>query len=285
MKIIADDIDRLDWKALSPKAFRKRYLEAMKPVVVSGAMDHWGALNKWTPDFFRQNYGTRIVKVDEREWPLGELIDRIENSTAEKPAPYLRNELLARWPPELRADIQPMPPCTQPNWLESRAFPSRRPPTYVELYIGGRGAKFPVLHYDGMHTHAFLMQLYGEKEYLALAPDQARFVYPKAGEESNRSSIDDVEHPDPARFPLFAEASGIRFKLRPGETLFVPSGWWHTARILSTSITVSINGVNAPNWRAFVRDYCAYVASYSRIKAALLLPYLLGLGEVLDVFQ
>ena len=206
MKFLAQDIDRRDWADLGAEGFKREYGAALRPVVVSGAIDHWGASGKWTPDFFRQNYGKRIVKIDGREWPLGELIDRIEASTPQQPAPYLRNELIDRWPAALRADIAPMPECTHPNWLESRAFPSRHPPTYVELYIGGRGAKFPVLHYDNLHTHAFLMQLYGEKEYLALAPDQAKFVYPRTGEESNKSGIDDLEHPDAARFPLFDQA-------------------------------------------------------------------------------
>ncbi|HEY6985685.1 MAG TPA: cupin-like domain-containing protein [Rhodanobacteraceae bacterium] len=284
MKFVNADIDRRDWSTLGPDGFRREYLLPMRPVVVSGAIDHWGATGKWTPGFFRDHYRTRSVTVDGKEWPLGELIDRIEASSAQNPAPYLRNELLSNWPEALRADITPMPECTQPNWLESRAFPSRHPPTFVELYIGGGGAKFPILHYDNLHTHAFLMQLYGEKEYLALAPEQAPYLYPRTGVETNKSNISDVENPDYDRFPLFREASGIRFKLCPGETLFVPAGWWHTARILTTSITVSINGVNAPNWRAFVRDYCADVASYSRIKAALLLPYMIGLGDVLDLF-
>jgi len=71
--------------------------------------------------------------------------------------------------------------------------------------------------------------------------------------------------------------------LLPGETLFVPAGWWHTARIVSTSITVSINGANAPNWAAFTRHYCAGVARYSKLKAALLLPYLTVLGDLLSL--
>jgi len=280
MKILPGGVDRHEWKSLGPAAFRSEYLVPQRPVVVSGAIDHWEAMGKWTPDFFRRYYPSRIVNVDGEEWRLGELLDRIETSTADDPAPYLRNELLARWPEELRSDISPMPECTRPNWLESRIFPSRNPPTYIELYIGGRGAGFPMLHYDGLHTHAFLMQLHGVKEYLALAPDQAAFVYPQTGKAQNRSSIDDIEQPDPAAFPLFREATGYRFELHPGETLFVPSGWWHTARIFSTSITVSINAANAPNWSAFTRDYCADVATHSRIKAALLMPYMQLMGKI-----
>ena len=179
---------------------------------------------------------------------LGDLIDRIEASTDDNPAPYLRNQALAEWPPELPADVSPMPDCTRPNWLESRLFPSQGTKlSSVEVYIGGQGAQFPVLHYDGLHTHAFLMQLYGEKEYIAFSPEQTAVPVPAGRRiEANKSRIDDMLHPDLASFPLFDQAEGVRFQLHPGETLFVPAGWWHTARILSPSVTVSINGVNRP---------------------------------------
>jgi hypothetical protein len=188
---------------------------------------------------------------------------------------------MAKWPPELSADISPMPECTRPNYLESRLFPPGVVLTYIEAYIGGSGAKFPVLHYDGLHTHAFLMQLYGVKEYLVFPPDQSRCFYPRADISAN-TSIPDIENVDLSRFPLFAQAEGSRFELHPGETLFVPGGWWHTARILTTAIAVSINGVSAVNCRDFRRDYCGRVANYSRLKATLMAPYLEAVGVLLS---
>ena len=158
-----------------------------------------------------------------------------------------------------------MPYCTKPNWLESRLFPRGEKMAAREIYIGGRGAQFHVLHYDGLHTHAFLMQLYGDKEYIVFSPDQTEFMYaPKDGRD-NESRIGDVLHPDLAQFPLFDQAQGVRFQLHPGETLFVPGGWWHTARILSPSVTVSINGVNRANGTAFTRDYSEVIARRSRL--------------------
>jgi len=281
VKILDQDIDRHDWATLGPKRFRNEYLSPLRPVVIKGGIRHWRASNTWTPDFFREHYGDREVTVDGQNWKLAALLDRIEASSGNAPAPYLRNEWLAKWPKQILADITPMPECSLPNWLDSWAFPSRDHPTFIELYIGGAGAKFPLLHFDNWHTHAFLMQLYGEKEYIALAPDQAEFLYPQGGSESNKSQINDVLCPDLERFPLFAQAQAIRFRLSPGETLFVPAGWWHTARILNTSITVSINGVNAPNWKSFTRDYCRSIRTYSRMKAACLLVYMNVLGELL----
>jgi hypothetical protein len=62
---------------------------------------------------------------------------------------------------------------------------------------------------------------------------------------------------------------------RPCETLFVPSGWWHTARILEPSITVSANAVNASNWEGFVSDYLRSASRHRSPSAlALLAAYL-----------
>ena len=281
----AGGVDRKRWDRLDRRTYNREYLVSLTPLILLGAIDHWPALGKWTPEFFRERYGSLEVAVDGKPWKLGELIDRILTSTPADPAPYLHNQLVASWPPELSSDISPMPDCTRPNHLESRLFPSRRPLTYVEAYIGGAGAKFPILHYDNLHTHAFLMQLYGSKEYLVFRPDQSRFLYPLAGIEANKSGIPDLENVDLSRFPLYAQAEGKRFELHPGETLFVPAGWWHTARILSTSITVSINGVNAGNWSDFRGDYCAAVARSSRLRAALIAPYLAVLGVFLSLID
>ena len=169
---------------------------------------------------------------------------------------------------------------------------SREPPVpialaadHVEAYIGGGGARFPILHFDNLHTHAFLMQLYGTKEYLAFRPQQSRFLYPLTGIEANKSGIPDLENVDLSRFPLYAQAEGERFELHPGETLFVPAGWWHTARILSTSITVSINGVSAANWSDFRRDYCRTFVRSSSLKDGLIASYLAVLGVLLSLLD
>ena len=71
--------------------------------------------------------------------------------------------------------------------------------------------------------------------------------------------------PDREKFPLFDQAEGVRFELHAGETLFVPAGWWHTARILNPSVTVSVNGLNRPNSAAFRNDYCAHIARRSAL--------------------
>jgi hypothetical protein len=266
------------------KRYARDYMMALKPVIVTGGFDHWPARTKWTLAFFKESYGHLQVEVDGKTYAMAEIIDKVEKSTPENPAPYLRNHLVNRLPQELQDDIQPMPQCTRPNWLEHPLMRIRGALTFIELYIGGRGAKFPVLHYDGLHTHAFLMQLVGVKEYIVFAPDQTPFMYPsKLSPSATNSEVNDVDTPDVSRFPKFAEAQGMRFKLHPGETLFVPSGWWHTARILSPSITVSINGVNAANWSAFSSDFSNVYMAGRRMKAALAHAYLTLVGAYIGL--
>lgn len=279
---LAEEIDRRS--GLSREGFEREYMRPPRPVIVTDAISHWRALGRWTPQFFKTEYGHLSVKVDDETMVLGDLIDRIEASTPDAPAPYLHNQLLADWPPELFAEVLPMPQCSQPNWLESRFFPSRDSLSFVEVYIGGRGARFPRIHYDGWHTHAFLMQLYGDKEYVAFAPDQGPFMYPLGGREINKSQVTNAVDPDLEKFPLFDRVQGMRFQLHPGETLFVPAGWWHTAYILSPSVTVSINVVNRANGTAFRRDYCENLARRSRLRA-LAVWAALAVGQATRLFE
>jgi hypothetical protein len=255
-----DAVDRR--QGLSAREFATRYLRTLTPVILTDALEAWPARKQWTLPFFRERYGSRKVSVDGKEYMLADLLERIEQSTPEEPAPYLRNLLIEDWAPELLHDIQPLPAHTRPNWFDSRLFPERRSLTSIELYIGGAGATFPTLHYDNLHTHAFLMQLAGTKEYVFYSPDQTQWLYPRTGIEMNRSSIADIEHPDLKRFPLFRRAVAARCHLRAGEMLFVPAGWWHTARIVEPSITVSANTLNASNWKAFIDDYDVWASRH-----------------------
>ena len=255
----SDTIEVLRRAELPHDQFVADHLQRSRPVILTDAIPHWRALTRWTPQFFLERYGAVTVTIDDQSYTMADFIDLVFRSEPDHPAPYLRNYPIEKHFPELLTDILPLPQCTRPNWFESRLFPSKQSCTFLELYIGGRGAIFPRLHYDGWHAHAFLMQLYGVKQYLFFPPQQSHLLYP--GKARTSSLLDDVEHPDLTRFPLFAQATPIRCELHPGETLFVPGGWWHTARILSPSITVSANTANRVNWQQVVPDYCASMGS------------------------
>ena len=95
-----------------------------------------------------------------------------------------------------------------------------------------------MLHYDNLHTHAFLMQVRGVKDYVFYPPDASALLYPRGGRETNKSAIDDLERPDLQRFPLFARAVARRCRLSAGElidTAIKPLSSW---RILSCEVSL-----------------------------------------------
>jgi histone arginine demethylase JMJD6 len=258
---------------LSYSEFAKEYLYANKPVVITDAMRQWKAVGRWTPDFFKQEFGSMKFAIDDdlkrkagykengghTDFVMSQFIDQVLQSTEENPAPYFRNKILYDLFPSLKQDIEPLPEYFLPNWLPDRFLVKHVGQTLnrgaaIELYIGGKGGSFPVLHYDGAATHAFLMQIYGLKEFIIFSPDQEKFLYPSP-EKENLSQVN-VGKPDLEKFPLYKQASPTTFILNPGELLFVPSHWWHTTKMLSPSITISINVANQSNWRELV-DYVA----------------------------
>ena len=256
---------------LSYEEFAAEYLYPLKPVIVTDALRGWQALERWTPAFFKQEFGNMRFRVNEdpnqqanykgnetgTEFTMAGFIDRVLASTDENPAPYFRNRILYDLFPTLKQDIEPLPEYLSPNWLPERYAVKHVSEVLnrgaaIEVFIGGRGGSFPVLHYDGAGVHAFLMQIYGRKEYVVFPPDQERFLYPSS-EQKNLSLLKNIEQPDLKQFPLFAKAVPTKFILEPGELLFVPSHWWHTVKMLTPSITLAANVLNQSNWQELVK--------------------------------
>lgn len=249
------EVDRVS--NLGYAEFEARYLAPNKPVLITDALDHWAAVGKWTPKFFADNYRDMDIGIDGLR--MGEFIELVEEGPDEDNGklPYFRNVSINSVFPELVADISPLPVYLRPNWFDNPLIPRRISRNRTDLFIGGRGSSFPYLHWDNYHGYAFLFQIYGEKAYVFYPPEQTEYMYPEVreGRLSNVSTIDDIENPDLERFPLFAKATPTACVLRAGEMLFMPAGWWHTARMETASISVSSNTANAYNWSALMKDH------------------------------
>lgn len=251
-------IERLD--GVSYEAFRSDFLFKRRPVILTDTITRWKAVERWTPEFFESEFGDRSLEVDGDPSTVAEFVHRVLQSSEDVPGPYLKGtgpgHYLADLFPELVDDIEPRPVYLQPNWLEDRFFPAalsrvlNRGPM-AEIFFGGCGTGFPVLHWDYLGYHAFAFQIYGTKEWTLFSPSDSENLYPKP-DWPNQSQVTDLEHPDQAGFPRFANATRHRFVLQPGEMLFLPCGWWHTTRLPGPSISVSINSANASNWWSVV---------------------------------
>ena len=267
MDACAFNIERRD--NLSYEEFAHRHLYPLRPVIITDALNRWPARQRWTPEFFKGNFGGvefasygaeyeqyQTSSAEVSIFKLSDYIDKVVSASEQQPVPYLRNKILAEVFPSLIKDVEPLPEYLFPNWLGESYVVKHVEKVLkrggkLELFIGGAGSAFPVLHYDSAGTHAFLMQIYGRKEFVLYPPDQEIFMYPVPGTENH--SLVNVAHPDLTKYPLFAKAIPVRFVLEPGEMLFVPSHWWHTTRMLTASITVAANVLNGSNWHELIR--------------------------------
>ena len=271
---------------LSVKEFRHSYLDQGRPVVIPNAAKNWPAFKEWSPELLREKCGSKIVKIKGNSCEFRKLIDRIMVSSWEDPAPYLVECDMTAHFPELLPEIDPPLQYISPNRFKSRLVPAVQKTRalrhcYPELLIGGKGTKFPVLHYDILHVHAFITQLYGSKEFILFEPQDTPYLYPRR-DMANMSLIDDIDSPDFERFPLFAKATPRKITVEASETIFIPAGWWHISKLLSPSIAVSLNSLSRSNWKMYCSDYLERRKSYER---AFLAPSLVLIGLIFDLLE
>jgi histone arginine demethylase JMJD6 len=268
---------------LSYADFEQEYLLPRRPVVVTDATAKWKA-SCWTPQWFKERYPSKIVSTDQGEMRMDSFIDAI-TADGDTPGPFLREQPLKDVFPDLVDHVLPTPEYVLPNWLAGKYGVERinkrlNRESYIEVNFCGRRI-FPCLHIDDLGVHAFITQHYGSKEFTVFPPDQEPFLYRRSKERF--SEIQDVDNPDLERFPLFSQARRARFVLQPGESLFVPFGWWHTTKVPGASLSTVVSLSNSSNWSELVS--CLRENSNRPVLASLLSVYLRGIGLVKSRFD
>ena len=246
------------------------YIGRNRPLVIRGAVRDWSALRTWTPQYFREQFAHHEVAVAYgQSMPFDAFIDAVLASSPENPGPYMYRLFLHEHLPALLPDLVPQNRYAFPRRLASPLMPERwrRPDGYLKLLVGGVGSKFPVMHFDAENMHASVTEIYGDKEFVMFSPDDTPYLYANPV-RPNFSTIDDPSRQDRDRFPLLAHATLYRTVLGPGDMVFVPSRWWHTARPLNPSISVGMNILDGSNWGGFVDDVVAGIREASSAKAS-----------------
>jgi hypothetical protein len=264
------------------EVFLKEYVRGGRALIVRSATPAWPALQKWTPEFFKARFADRLVQIGyDESMKFSDFIDGVMASTADRPGPYMYRLFLHEHLPEVLPDLSPQNPYAFPRRYSSPLMMEywRRPDGYLKLLIGGIGGRFPIMHFDGDNAHATITEIYGDKEFVVYPPSDSPYLYPSP-KRANHSLVDDPHLQDLQRFPLLARATQYRGVLHPGDMVFVPCGWWHTARALSPSISVGMNILDESNWRGFVSEVCGPLESSLKLRPLLKRAYFEGLGPL-----
>ncbi|MFF7440000.1 cupin-like domain-containing protein [Streptomyces sp. NPDC008122] len=292
-----DAIDRLHNP--DPEMFKREYVYKRKPAIITGLMDEWPAMERWSLDYFREHFGdldihANLQRLDKelilgnvggfRGMKLSALLDEIEKNTDEGKAYYLRAYPVHRMVehyPGLEEDYDL--PDLAPNWADIR-FKAKLPAGTVNpakllglylaklflnrgsgkgasrstvssrvasvMFVGSKGTVTP-FHSDGMQTAAYLSQVVGRKRCYFVSPDQHAKLYPRPFRRQFGMAQVDYRRPDLTRHPRFKDVVVEETVLHPGETLYVPSGYWHAIEAMDTSISYShqiVGEDNALGW-------------------------------------
>ena len=71
----------------------------------------------------------------------------------------------------------------------------------------------------------------------------------------------------------------------PGETVFVPKGWWHTARSMEPTISIAKDLPVHQNWDLFSKDVVFYKRKQSPVKANIMVGYLKALDMGMGIHE
>lgn len=267
---------------LTRSEFVNEFLRPNQPVIFTDLSANWEAHGRFSFEYFRKHYASLLVDVRGCSYPLGELLDRLEEKATPDLYPCkldLRDEHLSA----IAAMVEPRPAIICPDRTNHPLLPRRLLEGLydLELFFGGEGGEFPYLHYDYLGLYAIINQIHGEKEFTIFPPEQQEYLYPKEGSPWI-SRIENHHAPDLERYPLFRNATPTTVVLKPGESLFIPKKWYHTARSLGPTISVAMDQLCHFNWAHFKQE-CLASRTSKPLKRGALNAYLSLLGHALSL--
>ena len=200
-----------------------------EPAILETVSDNWGAMRNWTMEALQSRFAARSIVVEKqgatRRMSFADYGDALASGSAD--GWYLIDFGFDHDAPEMLQDFE-LPRCLE-SWHNTLPVDER--PGLLSLYIGGAGSGTS-LHFDLLYTCGFNTLISGRKSWYFCPPSTPRHWL------SGPPDLFDSEVRDRLRL------RGLRLQSHaqmPGETLFVPSGWWHQTRIEETSIALTGN--------------------------------------------
>lgn len=218
--------------------FLSRYRDGSEAVRVRGALRHWKALGRWSPEALRERFGE--VRVPAYEMKDGQIVlDRqLGFRVVEVPLKDYVDQVLSGAPPRLylRARLpevlpQLMEEVETPPYCEGGLLLRRN------LWFSARGT-VTSLHFDLPDN--LVAQVHGTKRFILFPPGERSHLgpYPVFSSTPHLARLD-PEQPDFVKHPEARQAKGVCCTLEPGDLLFIPSRWWHYARSAEPSVSVN----------------------------------------------
>ncbi|KAF9432994.1 hypothetical protein BGZ76_010020 [Entomortierella beljakovae] len=260
--------------SISYNEFLELYLEPNIPVIIGPDLTkHWRARQQWVnsetgkpnfdnlkdqlcqppinvpvadcqcKDFTDQKRSTMDFNSFLNEWET--------NSLENKPSTtYLKDFHFVKAFPNYNAYETPHIFCD--DWMNE--FWTRREDMdddYRFVYCGGHGT-FTPFHADVYRSYSWSANICGVKKWTLFPPNQEHLFC-----DSLKNNVYDIQNVDSSQFPRFHEAKRFTIYQQPGQTLFVPSGWWHQVHNIGDTISINHNWCNGSNLDLLLESICS----------------------------
>ena len=276
---MVDSISRVDISSLTLETFAECYQKTGTPVVITGLLENE---REWTLDylceklgdreFVFRNYGRNRYNQDRRQWKTIGSGVALQTMSFKDYAELLRNRKAHESDIYMgKCSLKNTPLADTPSLNRiGEKLGLTQSATHFNMYMGPGGHRSG-LHYDSVD--GTLMQLHGAKKVVLFPPSQTYNLYPFPVYLHLRHGLKmrswfsqvSLENPDLASFPKFKEALQHQYEviLNQGETLYIPSGWWHEVIALGDEMVCSVNRF----WRVYPTSRAIF--SWTRWRASL----------------
>src|SRR3984885_4012776 len=241
MSFILRPVDTVE--NISSSDFKKHYLAPRRPLIIKGLTGSWPARKKWTPGYLKQVVGKKVVPLYDNS--KADPSKPINSSAAEMPFDdYI--DLIMLEPTELRIFFFNIFKQA-PELLNDIAFPKELMGGFLEsmpsMFFGGSNS-VTFLHYDIDLPHIFHTHFGGKKQVILFENKWKRRLYciPNA---TYALEDYDVLNPDIKKFPALNGVEGTEVFLEHGDTLFMPTGYWHWMKYIEGGYSLSLRAWDA----------------------------------------
>jgi hypothetical protein len=228
---------------ITDEEFKKKYYDAMKPLVIKNISKDWPAYKKWTWDYFIDIVGEKEVGVynnvkSDAYTPIntadaymkfGDYLKKVKEGPLDLRI-FLFN--IFQHAPQAVADF---------TWPENlmKGFVKK----YPMLFVGGQGSVTHI-HFDIDMSHILHTQFIGRKRVLLFPYDEQYKLYRKPWEVLSLANFANYNQDfDYEKFPAVKLAKGYEVILEHGDTLFMPAGYWHHMEYLEAGFAMSLRAL------------------------------------------
>jgi hypothetical protein len=238
-------VDRVE--NISSEDFKKNYFKPLKPLIITGLAKKWPAYSKWNWDFFKAVVGDQEVGIynnlkSDAYTPVNKADDYM------KFGDYI--DMIRKGPAEWRIFLFNLFEHA-PNLIQDFCWPEKYSGGFVKkfpmLFTGGLGS-VTHLHFDMDLSNIFHTQFIGKKRILLFPYQEQHKLYRKPWEVLSLVNFEkyydsDKNKLDYERFPALRLARGYELILDHGETLFMPTGYWHHMEYLDSGFAMSLRSL------------------------------------------